>query len=170
MTLKKLDFIAIIISIAVLFLVVLMRYVKIDNQFDLSYLPPFHAILNTITSFLLIFAFIKIKSKNVNAHRNAIYGAIVCSVIFLLSYVVYHFLTPATKFGGEGFIKVIYLFLLITHIILAAVSFPLILFTFNRAYLNEFEKHRKFAKFVFPIWLYVALTGPICYLMLKPYY
>lgn len=97
MTLKKLDFIAIIISIAVLFLVVLMRYVKIDNQFDLSYLPPFHAILNTITSFLLIFAFIKIKSKNVNAHRKAIYGAIVCSVIFLLSYVVYHFLTPASK-------------------------------------------------------------------------
>ena len=170
MTLKKLDTLAVIVSIAVLFLVILMRYVKFDQDINLSFLPAFHAILNTITSFLLIYALIKIKQKNIVAHQNAIYAAIFCSVIFLLSYVVYHFMTPATRYGGEGFLKVLYLLILITHIIFAAISFPLILFTFNRAFLKNFEQHKKFAKFVYPIWLYVAITGPICYLMLRPYY
>jgi putative membrane protein len=92
------------------------------------------------------------------------------SALFLLSYVLYHFTTPETRFGGEGVIRYIYFFILITHIILAALTLPFILLTFNRAYTDQFDRHRKMARWVFPLWLYVAVTGPICYLMLKPYY
>ncbi len=164
------DIAAVLLSAVVLLLVVLMRYIKLDLALDVSGLPAFHAFLNSITAVLLIYAFVQIKRKNIDAHRKAIYLAIFCSVVFLLSYVIYHFLTPSTKYGGEGALKVVYLILLISHIVLAAVSLPLILLTFNRAYTNEIEKHRKFAKFVFPIWLYVAISGPVCYLMLMPYY
>lgn len=169
-TLRKMDIAAMALSAVVLLLVVLMRYVKFEFQLDVSALPAFHALLNSVTAVLLVVALIQVKRKNITAHKRAIYLAIFCSVIFLLSYVVYHFLTPSTKYGGEGISKVIYLVLLLTHIVLAAVSLPLILLTFNRAYTNEIEKHRRFAKFVFPIWLYVAVSGPVCYLMLMPYY
>jgi putative membrane protein len=84
--------------------------------------------------------------------------------------VAYHFTTPETKFGGEGTIKIIYLILLLTHIVAAAVIFPFILFTFIRAITNQFDRHKKMARWVYWVWLYVAITGPICYLMLKPYY
>ena len=92
------------------------------------------------------------------------------SAIFLLSYIAYHFLTEPTRFGGEGTIKVIYLVLLLTHILAAAVILPFILFTFIRGYLMQVESHKRIAKWTFPIWMYVAITGPICYLMLQPYY
>jgi putative membrane protein len=88
----------------------------------------------------------------------------------LLSYVVYHFTTEETRFGGVGTIRYVYFFILITHVILAAVILPFILFTFNRAITNQITKHKKLARWVFPIWLYVAITGPLCYFMLKPYY
>jgi putative membrane protein len=91
-------------------------------------------------------------------------------VIFLLSYVVYHITTDPTRFGGTGTIRTVYFILLITHIIAAAVSLPFILFTFIAAWTNQFDKHRKLARWVFPLWLYVAVTGPVCYWMLKPYY
>ena len=100
----------------------------------------------------------------------AIYAAFGLSVAFLLCYVVYHFTTPATLYGGEGAIRTVYFFLLITHVVLAAGSFPFILFTFIRAYTNQIDQHKKMARWVFPIWLYVAVTGPICYFMLLPYY
>ncbi|MBL7775445.1 MAG: DUF420 domain-containing protein, partial [Saprospiraceae bacterium] len=108
--------------------------------------------------------------KNVVAHRRSIYAAMVCSGLFLVSYVLYHFTTPETRFGGTGFIRTLYFFILITHVVLAAVILPFILLTFNRAYTAQYERHRKMARWVFPLWLYVAITGPICYLMLRPYY
>jgi putative membrane protein len=126
--------------------------------------------LNAVTAVILLIAFWHIKNGRVEQHRKAIYLAMATSALFLLSYVLYHFTTPETKYGGEGTMRMIYFFLLITHVILAAVILPFVLFTFTRAYTNQFERHKKMARWVFPLWLYVAITGPICYLMLKPYY
>jgi putative membrane protein len=133
-------------------------------------LPPIHASLNALTAVVLIFAFRFIKQKKVEQHRKAIYLAFALSVGFLLSYVLYHFTTPETLYGGEGFMRTLYFILLISHIVLAAGIFPFILFTFIRAYTNQIDQHKKMARWVFPFWLYVAITGPICYLMLLPYY
>lgn len=168
--LRKLDLIASIISIVVLFLVVMMRRVKIPTDIDFSFLPPFHATLNAITAVVLLAALYFIKNKNIEAHKKSMLLAIGLSVLFLLSYVVYHFTTEETRFGGVGTIRYVYFFILITHVILAAVILPFILFTFNRAITNQITKHKKLARWVFPIWLYVAITGPLCYFMLKPYY
>lgn len=167
---KKLNNIAYIISAAVLLLVGLMRKYKIDLGIDFGFLPPLHAGLNAITALILVTALYFIKNGKVEAHRKAIYAAMLTSALFLLSYVLYHFTTPETKFGGTGSIRYVYFFLLITHITLAALSLPFILLTFNRAYTGQFNRHKKLARWVFPIWLYVAVTGPVCYLMLMPYY
>ena len=167
---KKLNIGAIIVSIGVLSLVVLMRRVKLDLGVDLSFLPPIHAILNTLTAICLLYSLNAIKNKRIEQHRNANFAALGLSSLFLLCYVAYHFTTPETRFGGEGTIKIVYLILLLTHIVAAAVIFPFILFTFIRAITNQIERHRKMARWVYWVWLYVAITGPICYLMLKPYY
>lgn len=161
-----------VITVAVLFLVGLMRQVKIPlpEGVSFSFLPPIHASLNALTAVVLIFAFRFIKQKKVEQHRKAIYLAFTLSVGFLLSYVLYHFTTPETLYGGEGFMRTVYFILLISHIVLAAGIFPFILFTFIRAYTNQIDQHKKMARWVFPFWLYVAITGPICYLMLLPYY
>ena len=167
---KRLNRWAYVVSAVVLVLVGLMRRVKIDLGIDFSFLPPFHASLNAICAVILMVALWHIKNGRREQHRRAIYAAMVCSALFLISYVLYHFTTPETRFGGEGFIKTVYFFLLITHVVLAAVILPFVLFTFTRAYTGQYEPHKKMARWVFPLWLYVAITGPICYLMLKPYY
>ncbi|MFM7401983.1 MAG: DUF420 domain-containing protein [Bacteroidota bacterium] len=167
---KKLNTLAYVVSVVVLLLVGLMRRVKIQTDIDFSFLPPVHASLNALTAVILVVAFIHIKNGRVEQHRKAIYAAMVTSALFLLSYVLYHFTTPETRFGGEGIIRHVYFFILITHIILAALTLPFILLTFNRAYTDQFDRHKKMARWVFPLWLYVAVTGPVCYLMLKPYY
>ncbi|MCS6927945.1 MAG: DUF420 domain-containing protein [Saprospiraceae bacterium] len=167
---KRLNIAAYAISAAVLFLVVLMRRVKLNVGIDFSFLPSFHAALNAFTAMVLIAALWFIRQKNVKAHRRSIYLAMICSALFLLSYVVYHFTTPETRYGGEGLLRYIYYFLLVTHIAFAAGILPFILLTFNRAFTGQYERHKKMARWVFPIWLYVAITGPICYLMLRPYY
>jgi putative membrane protein len=167
---KKLNTIAWIVSAVVLLLVGLMRRVKIDLGIDFSFLPPFHASLNALTAVILLVALYFIKNKNVEAHRKSIYAAMVTSALFLVSYVLYHFTTPETRFGGVGTIRTVYFVLLVTHVVLAALILPFIFFTFNRAFTGQYERHKKMARWVYPIWLYVAFTGPICYLMLKPYY
>ena len=169
---RVLKILAWIVTAAVLILVALMREFKfpLPGGMTLSFLPAVHATLNTLAAICLVLAVIMIKSKNVVAHRRFINTAMICSALFLLCYVAYHFTTPETKFGGEGAIKVVYLLLLISHIVLAAISLPFILFTYIYAWTNQFAKHRAMAKWVFPVWLYVAVTGPICYLMLRPYY
>jgi putative membrane protein len=114
---RKLNTVAYIVSGVVLLLVGLMRRVKIDLGMDFSFLPPVHATLNALTAVILIAALYFIKQKNMVAHRNAIYAALVCSALFLVSYVLYHFTTPETKFGGVGTIRYVYFFILITHIV-----------------------------------------------------
>ncbi len=167
---RKLNIASVIVSIIVLLMVGMMRRVKIETSIDFSFLPPLHATLNAITAGVLLYALFQIKQKNVEAHRRAIYAAMLLSVLFLCSYVLYHFTTPETRYCYEGSIRYIYFFLLITHVILAAVILPFILFTFVRAYTGQYERHRKMAKWVWPLWFYVALSGPICYLMLMPCY
>lgn len=167
---RKLNTASWIVSAVVLLLVAGMRRIhfELPEGVSLGFLPPFHATVNAITAVVLLVAFYFIKQKNVEAHRKAIYLAVALSVVFLLSYVAYHITTPPTSYGGE--LGYIYYPLLITHIVLAAVIFPFILFTFVRAYTNQFDKHKRMARWVWPVWLYVAITGPVCYLMLKPFY
>ena len=169
---RRLNVVAWILTVAVLGLVGAMRQIKIQlpEGFDLSFLPAVHATLNSMVALFLIIALVMIKQKKVTAHKRAISAAMICSILFLLCYVSYHFTTPETKFGGVGWTRTVYFLLLVSHIILAAVSFPFILFTWIYGFTNQVQKHRRMAKYVFPVWLYVAVSGPICYLMLRPYY
>lgn len=136
----------------------------------LSFLPPIYATVNGLTALLLIFAVVAIKNGNRKLHENLMKTAIACSVAFLGMYVAYHMTSDSTKFGGEGLIKYIYYFILITHIILSVVIIPLVLTTYVKAWSEQFDKHKRIAKITFPIWLYVAVTGVVVYLMISPYY
>ncbi|MCO6475547.1 MAG: DUF420 domain-containing protein [Phaeodactylibacter sp.] len=183
---KQLNTAAWVATGAVLLLVGLMRRVKIPipDGWDLGFLPPFHATVNALTAVVLVAAYYFIRQKNIEAHRRAIYIAVGLSVLFLLSYVAYHFTTPETIYGdlnrdgslsaeelaAAGSSRIWYLALLLSHIVLAALIFPFILFTFIRAYTGQYARHRKMARWVFPVWLYVAVTGPVVYYMLMPYY
>lgn len=167
---KRLNIGAWVLTALVLALVVLMREVKIEVAFDTSFLPAFNASVNSLTSIVLLYAFIQIKRKHIENHRKAMYAAVGLSVIFLFSYVLYHFSNVETPYCGHGASKTVYLVILASHIILAAIIFPFIMFTFVRAYTGQFAKHRKMAKWVWPVWFYVTVTGPVVYLMLRPCY
>lgn len=168
----KLKIAAWILSSVVLLLVVLMQRIKIDlpEGWSTMALPPFHAGVNAVVSVLLVISLLAIKLDRVRMHRASMMLAMALSVVFLLSYVAYHITNEPTQYGGEGAARAIYFLLLITHIVLAAVSLPFILFTFIAAWTNRFDDHRRLARWVYPMWLYVVVTGPVCYLMLKPYY
>ena len=161
-----------IISVVVLTAVVLMDRpeFKIQTDIDFSFLAPFHATLNGIVAIVLVAALYFVKNREFEKHRQAMNAAFVGSALFLISYVLYHFTTETTYFCKEGNIRIFYFFLLISHIILAAFVFPFILIVYTRAYVGKFAVHKKLARWVFPIWLYVAVTGPILYLMLRPCY
>ncbi len=158
------------LSAVILIVVVAMRYIKLPVEGSLSFLPPFHSAVNAITGIFLLLALYFIKKKNIIAHRNMIMIAMGLSLVFLLSYVAYHTTSEPTLYCKEGLSRTVYFILLITHILSAAIIFPFILFTFIRGYAHLVDKHKKMARWVFPIWLYVCLTGPICYLMLAPCY
>ncbi len=158
------------VSAVVLALVVLMRRVKLDVGVDFSFLPAVNAALNVVVAVCLLVALYFIMHKDIVRHRFFMFAAAVFSTLFLLCYVAYHFTTPETTYCFDGQIKYLYYFFLITHIILAGLSFPFILLTFIRGFTFQVAEHRKMAKWVFPVWLYVAVTGPICYLMLQPCY
>ncbi len=163
---KKLNRVAWVITVVIIGTVIMMRRIHIETSIDFSFLPAFHSSLNAITAVILITAFIKVKSGNIKAHRNLMVTAILTSCLFLLSYVTYHITTPETVYCGTGALRMIYLGILITHVILAGVIVPFILFTFIRAYTDQIDRHRRMARWVFPIWLYVAVSGPVVYLML----
>lgn len=167
---KKLSIVAYVISAVILLLVGLMRRYKIPTDIDFSMLPSINAGANTIVAICLVSALVFVKKKNIDAHKTSIYGAMLFSFIFLLSYVLYHFTTPETLYCGDGIMRTIYFIFLVSHIVLAAVSLPFILMTFIRGYTFQIDKHKKLAKWVWPIWFYVAVSGPICYLMLRPCY
>lgn len=168
---KKMNIASVVVSIVVIALVVLMRGDdKPDLGIDFSFLPPFYSTLNALCAIALAAALYFIKQKNIEAHRKSIYVAFGLSILFLGCYVLYHFTTPETKYCMEGNIRYVYFFLLITHIILAGVILPFILLTFTRAYTGQIARHKKMARWVWPFWFYVAITGPVIYLMLRPCY
>lgn len=164
----------IILSIAIPIVVAILFKIKLKdfgfNVEPLSFLPPIYATINGITAVLLITAVIAIKNGKRKLHENLMKTAIACSVAFLGMYVAYHMTADSTKFGGEGLIKYLYFFILFTHIILSIAIIPMVLITYVRALANRFDKHKKLARITFPIWLYVAITGVIVYLMISPYY
>ena len=146
-----------------------LRKLGFDVQ-PLTFLPPIYASINALTAVILIIAFVAIKNKKIKLHKYLMTTAIGCSVVFLVMYVAYHMTSDSTKFGGEGMVRSIYYVVLITHILLSIVVIPFVLITYVRAITNNFERHKKIARITFPMWLYVAITGVIVYLMISPYY
>jgi putative membrane protein len=136
----------------------------------LSFLPPIYAAINGITSVVLVSAVLAIKNGKKKLHERLMTTAIALSLAFLVMYVAYHMTTDSTKFGGEGIIKFVYFFILISHILLSIAVIPLVLVSYVRALSEKFDRHKRIAKITFPIWLYVAVTGVIVYLMIAPYY
>lgn len=159
-----------IVSVAIPMVVALLFGVRIPNVEALTFLPPIYAAINGITAILLIVALWAIKNKKVALHENLMKTAVACSLLFLLMYVAYHMTSDPTPYGGEGVVKYFYYFILITHIILSVVVIPLVLHSYVRAYFTDFSTHKKIVKYAYPVWLYVAITGVIVYLMISPYY
>ena len=164
----------VLLSVAIPLVVALLFGVNLRKMgFDvepLSFLPPIYATVNGITAVLLVAAVMAVKNGNIVLHERLMKTAIGCSIAFLGMYVAYHMTSDSTAFGGEGVIKYVYYFILVTHIILSIAIIPLVLITYVRALAQVFDKHKKIAKITFPIWLYVAVTGVVVYLMIAPYY
>jgi putative membrane protein len=165
---KRLNIATWIVSAIVLIVVASMRNIKFETSLDFSWLPAFYSVINGLTAVCLVYGLILIRKRKYSQHQKIMFFAMILSAIFIVSYVVYHTTTEETKFCKEGTIRFIYFALLISHVILAGIIFPFILFTFVRAVTGQYERHRKLAKFVFPFWLYVAVSGPILYVLLWP--
>ena len=178
----------ILVSIVIPIVVAILFSIKLKDfgiQVEpLSFLPPIYASINALTALFLIMGVIAIKNKNKKVHQRFMTSAIACSVMFLIMYVAYHLTADSTVYGdidgnkildvtektNAGSMRLVYLFILLSHILLSVAIIPLVLITYVRALSSRFDKHRKIAKFTFPLWLYVALTGVIVYLMISPYY
>jgi putative membrane protein len=168
--LKKMNRIITIISIALPLAVVILFGVKlkVNLSFDPHLLPMINAVLNSISALTLIGALIAVKQKNIRMHSRLIYLAMAISLLFLLLYVFYHIITDSTKYNGS--MGYLYYPLLISHIILAAVQAPMVLFAFLYGFSGQIDKHKRLVKISYPVWLYVSISGVICYLMISPYY
>jgi len=158
------------LSIVIWAVVALLFTIKIDG-FDTSFLPPTYATINGLTAVVLVAAVMAIKKGNRKLHQRLIQFALVLSVLFLVGYVLRHITSDPVPYGDkESALYWVYLFILITHVFLSIAVIPLVLFTYLRAYVGDFEGHKKLAKTTFPIWLYVAVTGVVVYLMISPFY
>lgn len=133
-------------------------------------LPHLNALINGATSILLLAGLYFIRRRQINYHRTMMLSAFILGSLFLVSYIIYHSSTPSTSFGGSGWIKTVYYFLLLSHILLAAVVVPLVLMALYFAFKEKITQHKRIVKFAFPIWLYVSITGVAVYLMISPYY
>jgi putative membrane protein len=175
-TIKKNDnqarILILVISFVVFAAVVILSKVKLDVNlgFDVHLFAKANAVINSIVSVLLITGLVMVKQGKYAAHKKIMIAAILLSALFLISYICYHLFTGDTKYGGEGTVRYIYFFLLITHIFLAAIILPFILFTAYRALVAEYAQHKKLARITWPVWLYVSITGVVVYLMISPYY
>ena len=160
----------IVVSVVIPIVVAILFTVKIPNATPLNFLPPIYATINAVTAVLLIFALRAIKSGKRLLHERMMKVCIGLSLVFLVMYIAYHMTSDPTPYGGEGLIAYVYYFILISHIILSIVLIPMVLTSYVRAIQRQFDPHKKIAKITFPIWLYVAVTGVIVYLMISPYY
>ena len=159
-----------IVSVLIPVAVALLFMVRLPNVEPLSFLPPIYAAVNGFTAVLLILALVAIKNKKITLHENLMKTAILCSSLFLVMYVAYHMTSDSTKYLGEGAIMYVYYFILISHILLSIIVIPLVLISYVRAHLGQFESHKKIVRYAFPVWLYVAVTGVIVYVMISPFY
>jgi putative membrane protein len=178
----------ILVSIVIPVVVAVLFSVKLKDfgiQVEpLSFLPPIYASINGLTALLLVFGVMAIKNGNQKVHERFMTSAIACSVVFLVMYVAYHMTADSTVYGdidgnrildatekiNAGSMRLVYLFILLSHILLSIIIIPLVLITYVRALAMRFDKHKKIAKITFPLWLYVAVTGVVVYLMISPYY
>lgn len=171
---QKYNKLIVFVSILIPVVVAVLFNVKLKdlgyNVEPLSFLPPIYATINGITAVVLVSAVLAIKKGNRKLHQRLMTVAIALSLAFLVMYVAYHMTSDSTKFGGEGIIRWVYFVLLISHILLSIAVIPLVLITYVRALAAKFDQHKKIAKITFPIWLYVAITGVIVYIMIAPYY
>jgi len=166
---KKYNKWIIVLSIAIPLVVAILFGVKIDAKLPV-FLPPIYATINALTAVILLMAIWAVKNKKVKLHEKLMKTAILFSVLFLVLYVAYHMTSNSTKFGGEGSLKTVYFIILISHILLSIVVIPFVLITYVRAITNNIELHKKIAKFTFPLWLYVAISGVVVYILISPYY
>lgn len=157
-------------SIAIPLLVAILFGVKIPNATPLTFLPPIYASINGFTAILLVIAFFAIKSGKMKLHQRLMKTCIILSVAFLAMYMAYHMTSDSTPFGGRGWVRNVYFFILISHILLSIVIIPLVLITFVRGLFGEYKRHAKIARYTFPLWLYVAISGVVVYVMISPYY
>lgn len=159
-----------VISIVIPLAVALLFGVKLPGVEPLGFLPPVYATINGLTACLLLVAVWAIRKGKRDLHRQLMTSCIVLSGLFLLMYVAYHMTSDSTPYGGTGFMRYVYYAILISHIVLSIAIIPLVLKTYARAYLGKFESHRRLARITFPIWVYVALSGVLVYVMISPYY
>ena len=169
---KKANIVIWSVSLVVFVAVVILHELKIDIDlgFDVHVFAQVNALINGTVAVLLLLGLLLVKTKKYMLHKKVMNFAIILSVLFLLSYIAHHLLADSTTYGGEGAVKTMYYIILISHILLAGLSLPFILFTNYRASIAEFSAHKRLAKIVYPIWLYVAITGVVVYLMIEPYY
>jgi putative membrane protein len=159
----------IIVAVAIVVPLVVAALFKVKiTGIDLGFLPRIYAGLNALTAFFLILALLAVKRKNIVQHRFFIRICLLLSILFLLLYIAYHMTSDPTNYGGNY--PVIYYFILISHILLSIAVIPIVLLTYLFAWEGDFERHKKWNRFAFPIWLYVAVTGVIVYLMIAPFY
>ena len=160
------------VSVVVFVAVLVLGRVKLNVElgFDEHIFAKINAAINSIVSILLLAGFTAVKKKKYILHKRIMLSAIVLSSLFFISYICHHLFTEETKFAGEGTIRYIYYFILGTHIVLAGIILPFILFTAYRALIGEYDKHKRIAKLTWPVWLYVAVTGVLVYFMISPYY
>ncbi len=157
----------ILASIAIPLVVAILFKVRVANV-DLSFLPPIYATINGITAILLVGALIAIKKKNMNLHRALIRFSLLLSLFFLACYVAYHMTSESTSYRGEY--PMVYIPILISHILLSVAVVPMVLFTYLFAWQGDFIRHKKWTRFTWPIWFYVAVSGVIVYFMISPFY
>lgn len=160
------------VSLIVFLAIVALGRIELKStwDFDVHVFAKINAIINSTVAFLLVLGLVAVKKKQYVNHKKIMLTAMVLSGLFLVSYIFHHLFAGDTKFGGEGFIRYIYYFILITHIFLAAIVLPFILMTTYRGLTGEYIKHKKLAKRTWPIWFYVAVSGPVIYLLISPYY
>ena len=183
---KKAKLLVWLFSVVVFSAVVLLSNFKLNISlgFDVHIFAKANAFINTIIAILLLVALIAVKNKNYKLHKKIMIGALMLSILFLVSYIAHHLLAAVTKFGDSNHdgvvdagelavvanIRTVYFIILFSHIFLAAIILPFILFTAYRALIAEFPAHKKLARYTWPLWFYVAVTGPIIYYLISPYY
>jgi len=167
---KKYNTLIVVLSVIIPVVVAILFGVNLrELGYDiepLTFLPPIYASINAVTALVLVLAFIAIQNKKIALHKKLMQFAIFLSLAFLVMYVAYHMTSDSTKYGGAGIIKYVYYVILLTHVLMSIVVIPFVLITYVRAITNNIERHKKIAKITFPLWLYVAITGVVVYIMI----